>query len=146
MIRTTPESGFVALMSVIITSAILLIMVYTILTSSFFARFDALDGENKLVSYQLAEGCVNSAIIAISLGNGTTGCVSLGGVCGGADPQRVCRVCSITPVGNITTITTRARYNGAFTNLTVSFDTSASNYPITGWSETSSGDSSCTVP
>jgi hypothetical protein len=147
--RQSGERGFVALMSVIIMSVILLVMVYTLETSSFFARFDALDGENKQVSYELAEGCVNSAMIKVAQNSSYVpaaggDCLSVGGSCTGTDPQKVCKICSVGTSAGVTTVTTRALYNGAFTNLKVSFN--ATSYAITGWSETQTGVTTCTVP
>ncbi|HEY9585493.1 MAG TPA: hypothetical protein VJJ02_02790 [Candidatus Paceibacterota bacterium] len=60
------QQGFIALMSSIIISIILMTMVLTVSTSSFYARFDALGGENKRESLGLAEGCMNLALLRLA--------------------------------------------------------------------------------
>ena len=139
--------GFVALMSILIISAILLTLVYTLNASSFFARLDALGAENKRTSLGLAEACVNSAMLKVAQGTTPSNlCVSLGGTCGGTDPQKVCKICSSSVSGGIATVRTRARYNGTFTNLEVKFTTTPSNFVVTSWKENETGDPSCTLP
>lgn len=135
--------GFVALMSVVIIGAILLVFVVTLGVTSFFARRDALTYENKAVSRALAEGCVNAALVRAAADPSYTGgeCIAEGGVCGGADPQKVCRICSVSG----TTIRARARYNGSYTNLEVTYTPS---FGIASWEErpTTAGWVTCNVP
>ena len=146
MIRKRTK-GFVALMSVILISAILLVLVFVLETWSFFQRIDALDSENKRISLELAESCIDAAILKAaqnpSYGGGE--CISLGGVCGGTDPQRVCRICSVSYSYGSATASTRAVFGQAFTNLTATFNT-AGRFAISNWRETPSGDPSCVVP
>jgi hypothetical protein len=149
MTRKTASGGFVALISVIIISAILLVLVFTLEAASLFARFDSLDSENKRISLELAEACVQSAMLKEAQNPTYAGgdCISLGGVCGGADPQQVCKICSVTYASGIATAYTRAAYRGAYTNLRVSFDTTPGSYAIQGWAELPSyGLGACPVP
>src|ERR1043166_3984600 len=81
------QKGFVALMSVIIISAILLTLIFTLNLSSFFARYDALGGDNKRVSLGLAEACVEAAKLKIAQNAAYTpaaggDCVSVYDTCG----------------------------------------------------------------
>lgn len=156
MIRPT-TSGFIALMSVIIISAILLVLVFTLGVSSFFNRFDALDAENKRISLGLAEACVNVAMLKIAQNPnyGTTPplpaggeCVSVGDTCSAAASKKVCKICTVTPVATFPkTIETRAVYNGAYTNLSVAVDNSVpGNFTVNAWSELPAGPAGCTVP
>lgn len=130
--------GFIALMSVVIIGAILLVFVYLLSASSFLARFDALDGEDKRVSLGLAEACVNAAVLQIAQSNAAAGQVTVDA----SDPKKTCRICSVDPISGA--IFARAVYNGAYTNLAVTVDNA---YNVTAWSEqaTYSGPS-CTVP
>ncbi len=148
------ERGFIALISVIIISAILLTLIYTLNASSFFARIDTLTSEYKRTSLGSAEACVNAAMLKIAQNSSYSpaaagDCVSLGGTCAGADPQLVCKICSGTnsPSGQATEpIYVRALYNGTFTNLKVIISIAPSNFIVTNWSETETGSSACTLP
>jgi hypothetical protein len=62
----TSKRGFIALLSVIIISLLLLGLVATANTAGFFSRFSELDGEYKLGSYSLAEACVNVALLNLA--------------------------------------------------------------------------------
>src|SRR4051812_21214163 len=122
----TGERGFVALISVIIVSAILLVLLFTLGAASFLSRFSVLDSENKRISLALAEACANTAMIRISQNSqyGISPALPAGGDCvgvgGGVCPPSVsptsktCRICRTSP-----TILTRAVYNGAYTNLEI---------------------------
>lgn len=65
-IKKDVQGGFIALMSAIIISAILLGFAVTSGASSFHSRFNTVDGEFKRVSLGLAESCVNVALLKIS--------------------------------------------------------------------------------
>jgi len=134
--------GFVALMSVIIISAILLIYVYLLSASSLLERFDALDGENKRESLALAEACVNAGILKMAQSDYSAQTVTVDA----SDPKKVCEVCSLDPSGSVLT---RARYNSSYTNLVVTVDTSQGTYPVTAWQETplyTGAPGSCPLP
>lgn len=134
-------------MSVIIISAILLVLVFTLGTSSFFNRFDALDAENKRVSLGLAEACVSSAMLRSAQGSPASNvCVNtLGGICG-VDPQKVCKICSTVSAGGFDTTTTHAVWNGAFSTVKVTFDTTPGSFAVSKWEELPAGPAGCTVP
>ena len=137
----TADRGFIALISVIIISMILLTLIVTLNTSSFFNRFDVLDAENKRVSLGLAESCVNEAILKEIEDSSYAGNESL--QVDSTDPKKKCQVCAFSP-GASPTILTRAVYNGAYTNLTVQITITASNTTINSWKETSAN-STCTI-
>ena len=54
--------GFIALISAVIISAVLLALATAIGSSTFFARFDALNREFKRLSLGLAESCITTAL------------------------------------------------------------------------------------
>lgn len=60
------KSGFVALMSVIIISAILLILAVTLSSSSIFERYDILSSEMKEKSLSNAEACIDEALLILA--------------------------------------------------------------------------------
>ncbi len=65
------QSGFIALMSAVVISAILVGLISTVGVASFFARFDSLGLENKRAALALAESCVNVALLAIATSTDT---------------------------------------------------------------------------
>jgi hypothetical protein len=58
--------GFVALMSVIIISAILLLIASTLSLSGFYSRYNILDSELKERSSALAEACIDQGLLLIA--------------------------------------------------------------------------------
>lgn len=132
--------GFVALMSAILISAILLVLIFTLNISSFFNRFNVFDSENKRVSLGLAEACVNVGLLRIGQGAATTGCVPVeGSNCATTDKK--CTIDSVDLTQNI--VRTSAVYQGAFTHLCVKADASLA---INGWKELPTSASLCTFP
>lgn len=63
---TMKKRGFIALMSVIILSAVLLGMAATASMAGFFARFSALDREYKKSALGLADSCANVALLNLA--------------------------------------------------------------------------------
>lgn len=131
--KKTPR-GFVALMSVIIISAILLLYVFGLGASSFFARFDALDSENQRIARSAAESCVNEALLQIAQGTIVTGPVTKAGV--------TCSICSGT---DATHVVTRAVHNASYSNIRATVSLSNGGYTISDWSEDANGDAACTL-
>lgn len=70
--HTHHNRGFIALISAIIISVILLGLAVAVGSSTFFARFNALNREYKRISLGLAESCVHAALSRISLDYGYT--------------------------------------------------------------------------
>lgn len=139
---TKKESGYIALISAIVISSLLLIITFTANFSSFFARFNILDSEYKKVSTGLAEACAETAILEIAKNpawspdvNGT--CVGVGDPCPGG--PKVCKICSsINAGGNDFEIKTRASYGNpdkAYTNLVVNVTRSATDVRVNSWEE-----------
>src|SRR5260221_11521416 len=63
------ESGFIALISAIIISLILITITVILNLAGYFGRFNILDAEYKETSIGLAEASVDTAILEISKGN-----------------------------------------------------------------------------
>ena len=130
------QRGFVALMSVIIISAILLLYVFGLGASSFFARFDSLDSENQRIALGKAESCAQAALLKIAQG-------------GSVAEQEVTvsnGTCKICPGTDATHLVVRAKHNGAFSNIRATVAVVSGVYSITNWSEDTNGDPSCTLP
>ena len=127
----TPEkkqSGFVALITAIVLSLILIIITTTLNQTSFLTRSMLLDAEYKERSAALAEACVDVA--RLKLANDATYVGSELGVLVGAD------TCDIRPIsisGSQKVIETKASFRGATTNLRVLVN--FSDLSVFSWTE-----------
>jgi hypothetical protein len=122
------SSGFVALMSAIVISVVLLIIAVTGSFTGFFGRADVLDAESKTRSIALADACVDSLMLNLSYdatyGGGDT--VTLG--------SDTCEIKdSPTPYDPIRTFPIQAVFNNAYTNYQITVDTDAME--VTQWAE-----------
>ena len=134
MMRIQIERGFVALMSVIIISAIMLSIIFTLNLSSFFARFDALGTENKRVSLGLAEACIEAAKLKVA--QNAAYAPASGGDSVTVSTSNTCRICRVTANGgNSYTIATRAVTSGSYSNLEITGTITASAFAVTNWAE-----------
>jgi hypothetical protein len=116
------NSGFIALMSAIIISVILLLIITNTSLMGFYTRFNILDSELKEKSSTLAEGCVDKALLNLTQGINYTGDVNVG-------PDK-CTIESVS--GSPKIIKVRADYRNYITNIEVEVD---SNLAITNWQE-----------
>lgn len=110
--------GFLALITAIIMSVVLLLLATTLGFTSFSGRFNILDSEMKERSSALADACVDDAILRLAndinyQGDATT-TVS-------ATDQ--CYTGSIPPTVPTKTFQTRGVYSNSYTNLRVTIDT-----------------------
>lgn len=108
------QSGFVALISVIIIALVLTTVTFSLSFSGFISRFNIFDAENKEVSIGLAEACVDTAMLKLEqtltyIGNEV--------ITIGAGKQ--CMIRTINPNVDPVTIETQAEYNKSFTNLRI---------------------------
>src|SRR3954466_8148875 len=94
-IRSSQE-GFVALISVIIISAILLTLVFMMNLSSFFARYDAYNEDSKRVSLGLAEACIEVAKLKLVQNAAYPSTLPATGQSVTVSGTQTCRVCSVT--------------------------------------------------
>ena len=60
------EKGFVALVSTLLISSVLIVLMYTTSTGSFYSRLDSMGSEFKRVSVGLSEACSNAALLKIA--------------------------------------------------------------------------------
>lgn len=117
---TNKESGYVALLSTIIFSAILLVMTIEAGQSGFYTRFMVLGNEAKEQSRILATGCGERAIGLVMadmtwIGDATT-TDSAAGSCYVLPLQKN------YPSGNQMTVRVRAGTRGSVTNLVLVYD------------------------
>lgn len=114
--------GFIALMSVIIISAILLVVILGGNLIGFYSRFNVLDAESKARSSALADACAD--ILLFQLYSGAT--IVPGTIAVGSD---TCKIVTATSPYQI-----QAIFNNAYTNLRITVD--PSTLAVTSWQET----------
>jgi hypothetical protein len=113
-LKTKNKTGFIALMSAIIISVVLLVLATTLSVAGFFSRFNVLDAQYKQQSSGLARGCIDAALLQLAQdpNNITIGDVSVG--------SAGCSIIAIqkdTPAAGEVTIKTKAVVNQAATNF-----------------------------
>lgn len=120
------SGGFIALMSAIIISVILLLIVVNLSFSSFYSRSNILDSELKERSSALAEACVDTALL--KLANNPLYFPPVGGESVEVDGE----TCIIESVSGGTIINIRADYKNYITKLEVEVD---SDIAVIRWEE-----------
>lgn len=124
---SSEERGFIALISAVVMSAILMSLMYTVSASSFYARIDAESIESKRVSLGLAESCINVALLALAISSDPTNTSGHGYapvhevIVVGADDTGQPLRCTIESVGGAgttnRTIFASAEYRGAYSSV-----------------------------
>jgi hypothetical protein len=104
--------GYVALITVIIVSSVLAILAGLLSYRSFRLRSDELVGRAKVQSRAAAEGCLEHALLALSLNNTYAGSESVT-----LSPSQSCDVVSVTTSGNNKIIKVTATTNASVTHF-----------------------------
>ena len=120
------QKGFIALMSAVIISIILLLIATNLSLTSFYGRSNILDSELKERSSALAEACADTALL--KLANDPSYAPPVGGEPVAVDDDE-CIIDSV--VGD--TINVSANYKDYITKLEIEFDTS--DLSIDRWEE-----------
>jgi hypothetical protein len=125
-----PQRGFIALMSALIISAVLLLMATSGSFAGYYSRTNSLNSEFKARSAALADACANQTLLALAndstyTGNATT-------TVSGSD---VCWTGPITKSGGHFSFKTRGYVGKAYTALYVVANTA--DLSIVSWSEQS---------
>lgn len=122
------NNGFIALISVIIISFVLLLVSTTLTLTGFSVRFDILNSEFKKVSENIADGCIESARLILAQNNDYTGDVYL--------PSDLINssfyFCKII---DSETIIAHSKFNDAETYFLVKLDNSQPEFPIKNFTE-----------
>ena len=108
------QQGYIALMSVIVISVLLLSMTTSLGFSGFFSQFNILDFESKERGLALARACQSVAILNLAKGLTTTGNIAVG--------DDVCTIISVekdSPTLGKTIIKTQGVFNKSYSNLKV---------------------------
>jgi len=127
-LKVKTNSGFIALISAIIISAILLIIVTNLSLNGFYSRFNILDSELKERTSSLAEACADTALLKLANDSAYVGGESVtvpgGGTC----------TIDLTIANNPRTFITRANYNNIyFTKMKIVVN--VTSVLITSWEE-----------
>jgi len=128
------NKGFVALMSAIIISVILLLIITNLSLTAFYSRSDVLDSELKDRSSALAEACVDTAILKLvnnSNYSPVNECVPVGDICPNTNPNA--NICTIVSVDSGNHIKTQAKFNNSYTNFRIVVD--ANTFAVQSWEE-----------
>lgn len=126
------EQGYIALVSAIVISFLLITITVSLGLSGFFGRFDILDSESKERSSALTEACIDTAILKLAENINYSLTPDDHAIPVEGD---TCNIVSISPNPTRTfpiTIQTQACINKSVTNLSVIID---SNFDITSWEE-----------
>ncbi len=121
------QSGYIALISSIIISILVLGIALAISSAGYFSRFDILKNEFKERSSALAEACVDTALLKLAQNQSYNGNENIGI---GNDQ------CSILPIeiaSGQKIIKTKASFRNAVTNLKVTVN--SANLSVIYWEE-----------
>lgn len=110
------NQGFIALMSAVIISAILILLATSLSLTGFYSRFNVLDSETKERSSGLADACVDLALLAFA--QGTPYAVDTTLPVG----ENKCTVGGFTTSGLQKIFKTRGIFSNSYTNLKVTID------------------------
>jgi hypothetical protein len=110
------KKGFVALMSAIIISIVLLVLATTLSFTGFNSRFNILDSETKERSSSLADSCIDLALLAFAKNTPYTVNTTLPV---GSD---FCKVGAYTTSGSQKIFETQGIFSNSYTNLKVKID------------------------
>ena len=131
MIREEEQSGFVALITAIVLSLILIVVTTTLNQTSFFARSVLLDSEYKERSAALAEACID--IARLKLVDDATYVGSEAYIPIGSSSCEIRPLINDSPSIGQKTIETRGIFLGATTNLKVVVK--SDDISVVSWSE-----------
>lgn len=137
---SSPQGGYIALISVIIVSLLLITVITALSTVNYFSRYNILENEYKERSSGLAEGCVDYALGKLAANSAYT-VASPQSIAIGSD---TCNVMSVVSQSGQTTIVTQGFYPAttplkSYTKLTVIVDSNINNstyLQVISWQET----------
>lgn len=128
--RARLRTGFIALVSVILISFMLVVFAASVGMSGYYARANQLNSEVKEQSIASARACVEKAIVDIAASHPTTGTVTFGG---GVYSCTINAITADSPVSGQTTIKSQGVYQRSYTNLVVVVDSDTQD--VISWRE-----------
>jgi hypothetical protein len=134
-IFTSPPRGYVALVSALIISAILTALIFTESTSTFWARFDQLNRENRHQAYLLAESCLYEGLLLYAEDPSTSRSSAQVAV----DAHTSCILDSTKVQNGVVTIVAHAKVKNVYSIMSVTATKNSSGVlSITSWRELTS--------
>lgn len=115
MSTSNHTQGFIALITIMIISVVLLATTLTLAERGILYRFSVLDRTNKIISEQLAVACAEVATLLLANNRTYTATSSITIPVG----DESCTISSITNSASVATITARSTYQGPTTNYVV---------------------------
>lgn len=119
--------GYIAITSAIIISFLLMTIVFTLSSASFFSRSNILDSNQKETSLGIAEACADTALLKLAQNSAYSGNENLN------VGSSTCSILSLESPSGQKIIKTWANYKGYQTNIKITL-----NYPamtIISWEE-----------
>jgi hypothetical protein len=136
--KINSQAGFIALVSAIVISALLVLITISLSYSGFFVRANVLDTEFKKESLGFAEACVDVARIKIANTNGLQ--INPPGSALPVDLNdnpadgNECTIVSINGTAPYT-IKAQTEYKHSFTNILATVSRTANNVTVETWKE-----------
>ncbi len=125
------QNGFVALVSAIVISGLLIIIGASLGYTGFFTRFNILGGEYKQTSLGLAESCAEIARVEIA--NNSSFAVPSGGSTYTIDSSgNTCKILSVT---GTYTVQSQAVYQKSYSTIEAVYNRSGNDVSVTSWKE-----------
>ena len=127
------NSGFIALISAIIISVLLLVITVTVSMTGILARFSVLDAESKERSIALAEACADNAILKLATNIDYALLATDHNIPVGSDTCDIVSISPAPPRSGLITIKTQGIFNKAYTNIKAVID--SDDFTISSWGE-----------
>ena len=121
------KKGYIALISSIIISMLMLMISLTLSFTGFFSRINILNAEFKEISLRLAEACVDMALLKLSENQSYQGNENI------AINDKQCSILIIEAAGNEKVIKTKANFQKAVTNLKIKVNNA--DLSVISWEE-----------
>ena len=129
--QITNQRGYIALMSAVVISALLIGLTFILSFTGFFARFNILDAEYKKISLGLAEACADSAVLKLAIDSTYNPVNEINDVAG-----RNCTIISVNLIsGTQYRIRTQGMFQKSYSNIEVLATRSPTNINIDSWQE-----------
>lgn len=122
------NNGFIALMSAIIISAVLMLIVINMSLTGFYSRTNILDSETKERSSALADACIDIALLGFAQNASYTGNINV------TVGENSCFIGPVTTSGSQKIFKIKAIIANYYTNLNVIID--GTNFSIISTEET----------
>lgn len=122
--------GYIALMSALMISGIIVIIILTLGQISFLNRINISDTHFKNKSRALAEACVNTALLDLAATSSYAGNETI------TVASDTCKIFPITASGTLRIISAQGAFENSFTNYKVAIP--SSSVSIVSWEEVQS--------